>query len=713
MFRRYSEPRQKQTAHGLPRPIPANNAIERACIETLESRRLLSGGNLDATFGAGGITTTDFAGRNDAGRSIALQSDGKLLVAGSKQGSDFRSDFAVARYNADGSPDTTFGAGGKVTKDLAGLNDIATGIAVQADGKIVVGGYGTITSGNDFALVRYNGDGSLDDGSADDSTPGDSFGTGGVVTFDTGTTDTAGGLAIQSDGKIIIVGYSFNSGTSFDFRLVRFNTDGSLDDGSGTDLTPADSFGTSGLVTTDIGGSADSARSIEIQSDGKIVVAGQSNLGAVNGNDFALARYNADGSLDSTFGSGGLVTTSLGGTDDIVWGLAVEPDGQIVAAGYTGTISNFTSHDVALARYNDNGALDAGFGTGGIALTDMGGDDYGFGVAVQSDGNLIVAGRSSSTGGGDIALLSYSSNGTLDGTFGSGGIVTTDIAGSTDEATGLVIQPDGKIVVGGGGVQPTTSFDFAIARYEYTPGAINTAPTVGPVSAPTDPAPVGTVVTVTADYSDPDAGDSLTATWDFGDGTAPVVAPLAGTSGTASIGHSYAEPGVYTVHVVVADSQGETAEASSPYVVVYDPDGGFVTGGGWIDSPAGAYRGDASLSGKATFGFVSKYQKGANVPSGQTQFQFAVGDLRFDSTSYDWMVVNNSKAQFKGSGTINGQGEYAFMISATDSGKNGGADRFRIKIWDKDTDEIIYDNNLGVGHEDAELSGGSIVIHSR
>ena len=155
------------------------------------------------------------------------------------------------------------------------------------------------------------------------------------------------------------------------------------------------------------------------------------------------------------------------------------------------------------------------------------------------------------------------------------------------------------------------------------------------------------------------------------------------------------------------------------YVVVYDPLGGFVTGGGWINSPAGADAPEPKLVGKATFGFVAKYQKGAKVPTGNTEFQFKAGDLNFKSTAYQWLVVAGAKAQFKGWGTINGRGNYAFILTAIDGQVNGGggADRFRIKIWDEGSGVKVYDNQdgtddtAGLAGNGTLLQGGSIVIH--
>ncbi|MDH7488985.1 MAG: hypothetical protein QHH80_05705 [Anaerolineae bacterium] len=175
--------------------------------------------------------------------------------------------------------------------------------------------------------------------------------------------------------------------------------------------------------------------------------------------------------------------------------------------------------------------------------------------------------------------------------------------------------------------------------------------------------------------------------------------------------------GVYNVVVWATDKAGNKTMSDPRTLVIYDPSAGFVTGGGWIWSPKGAYAPDPNLEGKATFGFVAKYQKGAKVPTGQTEFQFKAGNLNFHSSSYEWLVVAGAKAQFKGVGTINGAGEYGFLLTAIDGQINGGGgvDKFRIKIWDKATSSVVYDNQMGkdeYGDFATELGGGSIVIHT-
>lgn len=227
------------------------------------------------------------------------------------------------------------------------------------------------------------------------------------------------------------------------------------------------------------------------------------------------------------------------------------------------------------------------------------------------------------------------------------------------------------------------------------------------------------LVTAEVEFTDFNLFDVHTVTWNWGDGSPSYDIVLNTGDRTTSQSHNYSNSGVYTVSVTVSDGGCGSSTLDYRYVVVYDPSEGFVTGGGWILSPAGAYKSDGTLTGQANFGFVSKYKKGATTPTGQTQFQFRVADLNFHSDNYDWLVVAGAKAQFKGTGTINGAGNFGFLLTAIDEAINGGGDvdKFRIKIWDKDNgDQIVYDNNLAEEADDAdpttEIGGGSIVIHN-
>jgi len=218
-------------------------------------------------------------------------------------------------------------------------------------------------------------------------------------------------------------------------------------------------------------------------------------------------------------------------------------------------------------------------------------------------------------------------------------------------------------------------------------------------------------------YLDETYAETCIIDWDDGTVSDGYVVHEADDSYTCNGSHPYTEAGVYTIKADIMDNEGGIGMAKV-LIVVYDPSAGFVTGGGWITSPAEAYAANPSLTGKATFGFVSKYKKGANVPTGETEFQFKVANLNFHSESYQWLVVAGPQAKFKGVGTINGAGAYEFMLTAIDGAipGGGGVDKFRIKIWDSATEQIVYDNQMGeVDNGDAAtaLGGGSIVIHTK
>lgn len=246
----------------------------------------------------------------------------------------------------------------------------------------------------------------------------------------------------------------------------------------------------------------------------------------------------------------------------------------------------------------------------------------------------------------------------------------------------------------------------------------NVAPVVGPVTVPAEPQMINSTVTVSSPFTDVGVLDTHVAEINFGDGTtsAGEITESDG-SGTVSGNHAYTAAGIYLVTINVTDKNGGVGTATATqYVVIYDPSGGFVTGGGWIYSPLGAYVADPTQTGRANFGFVSKYQKGATVPTGDTEFQFHNGNLNFHSVSYEWLVIAGAKAQYKGSGTINGAGDYGFMLTATDSAISGGgsADKFRIKIVEKSSGTVVYDNQIGANDGAdplTEIAGGSIVIH--
>ncbi|HLQ44680.1 MAG TPA: delta-60 repeat domain-containing protein, partial [Planctomycetaceae bacterium] len=370
---------------------------------------------------------------------MAVQSDGKIVVAGRATiGSTF--DFALARYNADGSLDTSFGTGGKVTTAIGTSTDEAYAVALQSDGKIVVGGRATIGSNFDFALARYNTDGTLDT----------SFGTSGKVTTAISSShDEIYALAIQPDGAIVAAGRA-KTNSYYDFALARYTASGVLDT----------SFDTDGKLTTAIGTRSDEAYGVALQADGKIVAAGRAYM---SGYDFAAVRYNSDGSLDTSFDTDGKVTTKFVTSVDEAYAVAIQADSKIVLAG---RVQNGSYYDVALARYNTNGSLDTSFDTDGKVTTSISTTtDEAYAVAVQSDAKIVVAGRTTVGSTFDFALARYTTSGGLDSSFGTGGMVSTAIGTSTDEVYAIAIQPDAKIVVAGRATIGS-NYDFAVARYQ-------------------------------------------------------------------------------------------------------------------------------------------------------------------------------------------------------------------------------------------------------
>jgi len=378
-------------------------------------------GDLDLSFGSGGIFIIRDGGNNglnlqDA-NGMAIQADGKIVVVGRGGG------FAVVRYNTDGSLDTSFDGDGIVSTQVGGDLSEAFSVAIQADGKIVVVGSGF----GGFGVVRLNPNGSLDT----------TFNGTGIVITPVNTDGVAWAVAIQPDGKIVAAGQSGGSG--YDFALVRYNTNGS----------PDTSFDGDGIVTTDFG-SYDITQEVVIQADGKIVAVGYSAI--YPNNNFAVVRYNTDGSLDTSFNGTGKVITPGG----YAFTAAIQADGKIIAAGENN-----------LVRYNTNGTLDTSFNGSGIISIPI----YANSVAIQTDDKIVVAGSNFGGFASDFAAVRLNPNGSLDTTFNFDGVVITpayvgNYYSPTDYGNALAIQEDGKIVVAGNAEEWLYDFyDFAVVRY--------------------------------------------------------------------------------------------------------------------------------------------------------------------------------------------------------------------------------------------------------
>ena len=367
-------------------------------------------GTLDTSFGGGdGIVTTAIGSSDDEAHAVALQSDGRIVVAGFTT-SGIQRDFALVRYLADGTLDTTFGGGdGIVTTDIGSSStDEAWSMVVQTDGRIVLGG----NSAGDFAVVRYLADGSLDT----------SFSGDGKATVDlAAATDTGYGLALQSDGKLVQSG-SATVGATLDFGVVRYNTDGSLDTSFG---------GGDGIVTTPVGSSFDIAQSVAVQSDGKIVVGGYSTNGS--NNDFAVVRYTSAGAIDTGFGGGDGITTVDFGGHDASWSTALQFDGRIVMVG------GASSSDLAAVRLLSDGSLDTSFSGDGKFSAYLGTSSFLYSAAIGADGRVVATGYSNTTTD-DVLLVRLSGDGQFDSRSNP---ATTSLGGSasyTENASAVVID---------------------------------------------------------------------------------------------------------------------------------------------------------------------------------------------------------------------------------------------------------------------------------
>ncbi len=365
---------------------------------------------LDSSFGHSGRVTTPGLGDGDA---VLIQPDGHIVTVGPREvGNNFHFQFGATRHDAAGNLDTTFGTGGIVTTSFGGNEDKAFDAALLSDGGFVAVGEADPAglANTDFGIVRYSADGH----------PNPAFGTGGLVRSDLfGRDDVANAVVVQPDGKIVAAGLAETTPFNFDFALVRYNPDGTLDH----------SFGGDGIVTTDLGTSHEGISDVALQPDGKIVAVGSTDQ------DVALARYNPNGTLDLTFGSSGTV---IGGIQtNVVHGVALTSGGTILVAGTRGG-------DPIVASFAPDGRLNLGFGSAGVAQANIGGTfDSGDDLVVKPNGDIVLVGSASSATVSDMALVRFKPDGTLD-TF-----VAADLSGIGDFGHALAIDSEGRIVAAG------------------------------------------------------------------------------------------------------------------------------------------------------------------------------------------------------------------------------------------------------------------------
>ncbi len=378
-------------------------------------------GTLDMSFGNSGKAIIDVLGYDNLGNAIALQPNGRIVVAGIHN-----NDFGIYQLKIDGTLDKTFNNTGIVSFDFGGTIDDGSAVGIQTDGKIVMAGSIIDNGLSDFGIVRINADGTVDN----------TFGSSGKVIVDNSSRDDrAYALQIQTDGKIVVSGYSISGGDA-DFMTVRLNSDGKVDN----------TFGTAGIKQIDIGSSEDKCYGNYIQPDGKILMGGIVNNGGL---DFVIVRLNTDGSIDNSFGNSGKQITDFKGKDDWAFSIAMQSTGKILLGGYCKSTNN---NDYAMACYDSTGKLDNSFGVGGIQVTPIGSnDDFGRGVCVQGNDKILFIGRYKDANGKlAVGLVRYNADGSLDNSFGLSGKFTKKFgSGGDDYCNGVTIQPNGRILIVG------------------------------------------------------------------------------------------------------------------------------------------------------------------------------------------------------------------------------------------------------------------------
>jgi len=401
-------------------------------------------GDLDPTFGGDGVVRTDLTPAEDDGYAVAIQPDGKIVVAGEMGTGGPNARVAVVRYETDGSLDPSFGGGdGKASIDFTPGADYAYAVRIQADGKIVVAGTADYFGQNSrFALARLASDGSLDPAFGGD---------GKVMTDVTPSSDALNGMALQPNGKIVVVGGVSAGPHNSKIGLLRYRSDGSLDP----------TFGGDGIVRTDPTPTYDDGYAVGVEADGQIIVAGGAGF-----ERFVALAYGHHGALDPTFGGDGMVFTDLTPKADFPIALAIQNDGKIVVAG--GAAQDGPDPRFGLVRYLRDGSLDPSFKGDGTVITNVTPHaDLAYGMAIDPDGRIVAAGTAGDGGPAPrFGTVRYLADGTLDSTFGGDGTVTTNLTSGFDSAWNVAIQSDGSVVCSGVAGAGGSHASFAVLRYK-------------------------------------------------------------------------------------------------------------------------------------------------------------------------------------------------------------------------------------------------------
>ena len=424
--------------------VVAALALISACYAPLVNATPGQPGTLDASWGTfsplgAGKVSTDIGSGDDSAAAMTRQPDGKVLLAGTCYNGT-NNDFCVARYTPSGTLDTTWNGTGKVITAIGSGGDTASAMTLQPDGKVLLAGQCDSNGHYEFCAARYNASGTLDT---------TWNGTGKVITTISGAWDSAHAITLQPDGKVLLAGRCYTS-PSTDFCATRYNANGTLDT----------TWNGTGKVITDIGIVSGSAAAVTVQPDGKVLLAGYCYNGG--NNEYCATRYNANGTLDTTWNGTGRVITAMGGGDGTASAMTLQPDGKVLLAGTC-------SSDFCAARYNANGSLDTSWNGTGKLLTAIGsGYDSAGAITLQPDGKVLLAGYCYNGTNDDFCAARYNSNGTLDTSWNSTGKVITAIGSSDDTSTAMTLQPDGRVLVAGN-CRNGTYTEFCVARYDGGP----------------------------------------------------------------------------------------------------------------------------------------------------------------------------------------------------------------------------------------------------
>ncbi len=678
-------------------------------------------------LGGSKIDTFSFEG----GIGIALDDAGNIYVTGVTNSGDFPTTTGAFDTSFNGTEDafvTVLDPAGNGASDLlystflggSGRFERGWDIKVDGTGKVYVAGRAQTTTfpttvgafdrtfnggGRDFFIAKLDPAGN---GAADLL----------YSTFLGGSGDDFGiSLAIDSAGKIYVSGGT--NSANFPTTAGAFDTsfNGGVRDAIVAVLDPAGNGAADLLYATFLGGGTnDLPGGIAVDESGMAFV-----VGGTDSADFPVTadalQQTSNGVFDAYIAVLAPDTAIVPASDQLVFstflggsligvakGIALDSAGDVYVVGVTGSADFPTT--AGAFDITHNGDLDLF-----VAIIGMNPNSPPIAVAggpyeVDEGGSVPVDAGASSDPEEDTLTFAWDFDN--DGQFDDATVVNPTFAAAGLDGPSIAII---SVEVS----DPSGGTDIADATVMID----NVAPEVGDITAPIDPVALGTSIQASASFTDAGTPDTHTAEWDWGDGTVEAGTVTQGSgSGSVADSHTYTLPGVYTVTLTVADDDDDSASSTFEFVVVFDPEGSFVTGAGTIDSPAGAYVADPSLTGLANFGFFSRYKKGTNEPIGRTRFLFHAAGLIFMSDTYQWLVVAGARAQFKGIGTIQGSaGSYGFFVTAIDGQVNGGggADKFRIKIWESTNDEaVVYDNELGAA-TDADpttLSQGSIVIHN-